>query len=85
MELTSAYLDRTVAMILERRRLAAAALPQRQRLAAVIHLCGAGGGDEFAQRGFQLLGGQRCGEHEVSVYLARVSAMQSVFERLASR
>jgi len=84
-ELTSAYLDRTVAMILERRRLASAVLSQRQRLAAVIHLCGAGGGDEFAQRGFQLLGGQRCGEHEVSAYLARVSAMQSVFERLASR
>jgi hypothetical protein len=84
-ELTSAYLDQTVAMILERRRMAAVTLAQRQRMAAVIHLCGAGGGDEFAQRGFQLIDGQRCGEHEVRAYLARVGAMQAVFDRLASR
>jgi hypothetical protein len=83
-ELTSAYLDRNVAMILERRRMAAAGLPQRQRLAAVIHLCGAGGGDEFAQHGFQPLDGQRCGDHEVRSYLERVAAMQRVFGRLAA-
>jgi len=83
-ELTSAYLDRSVAMILERRRMAAAGLPQRQQLAAVIHLCGAGGGDEFARRGFQLTDGQRCGEHEVRAYLARVSEMQRAFGRLAA-
>jgi hypothetical protein len=50
----------------------------------VIHLCGAGGGDEFARRGFQLTDGQRCGEHEVRAYLARVSEMQRAFGRLAA-
>ena len=83
-ELTAAYLDRSVAMILERRRTAAATLAQRQQLAAVIHLCGAGGGDEYAQRGFRLPEGQRCGDHEVRSYLERVGAMQRVFGRLAA-
>src|SRR5579864_4552044 len=40
-ELTSAYLDRNVAITLERHSLAAATLQQQQKLAAVIHLCGA--------------------------------------------
>src|ERR1700733_14068755 len=72
-ELTSAYLDRGVANILERRRLLSAALPEKQQLAAVIHLCGAGAGDEFARHGFHLPEGQHCGDHEVRVYLARVN------------
>src|ERR1700733_2295979 len=72
-ELTSAYLDRSVATILERRRLLSAALPEKQQLAAVIHLCGAGAGDEFARHGFHLPEGQHCGDHEVRVYLARVN------------
>jgi hypothetical protein len=49
----------------------------------VIHLCGAGAGDEYARRGFQLAAGQRCGDHEVRVYLARIEAMKSVFDRLS--
>ncbi len=83
-ELTSAYLDRSVAIILERRRLLSASLPEKQQLAAVIHLCGAGAGDGFARRGFHLLDGQRCGDHEVHAYLARVSSMKTVFDRLAA-
>lgn len=82
-ELTSAYLDHSVAVILERHALGAAALSRTQDLAAVIHLCGAGAGDDYARRGFQLLAGQRCGEHEVRAYVARVNAMKSVFAALA--
>ena len=83
-ELTSAYLDHSVAIILERRRLQSAALPQKQQLAAVIHLCGAGAGDEFARRAFHLPERQHCGDHEVRAYLARVNSMKTVFDRLAA-
>jgi hypothetical protein len=82
-ELTSAYLDRNVAMILERHRLAPTPLQLKQQLAAVIHLCGAGAGDDYARRGLQLIPGQRCGDHEVRVYLARIEAMKAVFDRLS--
>ncbi|HEY2676461.1 MAG TPA: hypothetical protein VGI65_05795 [Steroidobacteraceae bacterium] len=81
-ELTSAYLDRSVAAILERQRVAAATLQHKQQLAALIHLCGAGAGDEFARRGFRLTEGQRCGDTSVRGYLDRVGAMRVVFERL---
>jgi hypothetical protein len=82
-ELTSAYLDRSVANILERHRIGAATLQHKQMLAALIHLCGAGAGDEFARRGFKLNEGQHCGDHPARVYLDRVSAMKAVFDRLA--
>lgn len=81
-ELTSAYLDRSVALILERHRMSSAALLQKQMLAALIHLCGAGAGDEFARRRFRLADGQRCGDHLARAYLTRVESMQSVFSRL---
>jgi hypothetical protein len=82
-ELTSAYLDHAVSVILERRQIASASLQRKQLLAAVIHLCGAGAGDEYAKRGFRLIDGQRCGDHEVHVYLDRVTAMKVAFSRLA--
>jgi hypothetical protein len=81
-ELTAAYLDRSVASILGRHRLTAATLQHKQDLAALIHLCGAGAGDAFAGRGFQATDDQRCGEHIVRVYLAQVNAMKRVFHRL---
>jgi hypothetical protein len=83
-ELTSAYLDRSIADILARHRLLSAPLQRKQDLAAVIHLCGAGAGDEYARRGFRSPGGQRCGDHEVRAYIARVDAMKAVFDRLAA-
>jgi hypothetical protein len=82
-ELTSAYLDRNVAMILQRHRVTFAPLQLKQQLAAVIHLCGAGAADDYARRGFQATAGQRCGDHEVRVYLARIEAMKAVFDRLS--
>jgi Transglycosylase SLT domain len=80
-ELTSAYLDRRVAAIVEGRRIAAT-LAQKQELAALIHLCGASAGDSYAARGFRLKPGQRCGEHDPRAYLARVATMKRLFARL---
>ncbi len=82
-ELTAALLDRSVAGTLDRLRIATATLRQKQDLAAVIHLCGAGPGDAYARRGFRLTPGQRCGDHDVSGYLAEVNALKRHFVRLA--
>ena len=83
-EMTSALLDRDVARTLERRRIVTAAVRQKQDLAAIIHLCGTGPGDDFARRGFRLAPGQRCGDHDVAGYLARVNGMKRQFARLAA-
>jgi len=82
-ELTSAYLDRAVSATLARHHLGAADLRRRQQLAAYIHLCGAGAGDAFAQRGLKFLPGERCGDHEARAYVGRVEAMRSVFAKLS--
>jgi hypothetical protein len=81
-ELTSAYLDRSVASILERRHMNSASLLQKQMLAALVHLCGAGAGDEFARRRFRLAEGERCGDHPARAYIERVQTMQGLFSRL---
>jgi hypothetical protein len=81
-ELTAVSLDRSVANTIG--RTAAATLQQKQNLAAVIHLCGAGTGGSYARRGFRLTASQRCGDHDVSSYLARVNAMKRHFARLAA-
>jgi hypothetical protein len=83
-ELTSALLDRDVARTLEQRRIVTATPRQKQDLAAVIHLCGTGPGDDFARRGFRLVPGQRCGDHDVAGYLARVNGMKRQFARMAA-
>jgi hypothetical protein len=77
--MTSAYLDRRVANTLARHRIRSATLRQKQDLAAMIHLCGAGAGDRHARRGLKLTPGQRCGDHDVRGYLAKVNAMKAVF------
>jgi hypothetical protein len=83
-EMTSALLDRDVARILERRRIVVATPRQKQDLAALIHLCGVGPGDDFARRGFRLAPGQRCGDRDAGGYLARVNGMKQQFARLAA-
>jgi hypothetical protein len=82
-ELTAALLDRSVASAMGRQRIAAATLRQKQNLAAVIHLCGAGAGDDYARRRFRLAARQRCDDHAVSDYLLKVNAMKQQFTRLA--
>jgi hypothetical protein len=81
-ELTSAYLDTRVEMALARAGIRRASQAQKQDLAAVIHLCGAGAGTRYAMRGLRLLPGQRCGDHEVRAYVSRVNAMKRVFAAL---
>src|SRR5438093_2656642 len=83
-EMTAALLDRSVTGTMARHRIAAATLQQKQDLAAVIHLCGAGPGDAYARRGFRLTPGQKCGDHDVRGYLAQVNAMKRQFVRLAA-
>lgn len=83
-ELTAALLDRQVARTLERRRIATATLRQKQDLAAFIHLCGEGAGEGYARRGFRLVPGQRCGDHDPARYLAHVNGMKRQFVRLAA-
>ena len=78
-ELTAALLDRQVARTLARHRLTAATLKQKQDLAALIHLCGAGAGDAYARRGLRLTAGQRCGDHDVRRYLGQINALKRQF------
>jgi hypothetical protein len=83
-EMTAAMLDRAIARSLERHRRRTASLQQRQDLAAIIHLCGSGAGDEFVRRGFGFRRGQRCGDHDPRRYVARVNALKRQFARLAA-
>jgi hypothetical protein len=82
-ELTSAYLDRSVAQILERYPAPGATLAQKQRLAAMLHLCGAGAALTYARRGLRFVPGQRCGAHDARAYVERVMSMQRRFAALA--
>jgi hypothetical protein len=82
-ELTAAYLDRAVSDILLRHQLLASSPRQQQELAAVVHLCGAGAAEAFARRHFRLTAEQRCGDHEVRAYVARVNALVALFRHLA--
>jgi hypothetical protein len=84
-EMTSAALDRGVTKVLVRRGVRSATLEQKQKLAALIHLCGASAGDGYARRGFQLKKGQRCGDHDARAYLTRVVNMSRVFRELAAQ
>jgi hypothetical protein len=84
-ELTAAYLDIKVAEALGPRRLSRTTVKQRQTLAALIHLCGAGAGRQYVARGLRLSSGQRCGDHLAAHYIAKVTEMETVFRKLGSR
>jgi hypothetical protein len=83
-ELASVYLDRNVAAVLARAGDVAASPQQKQDLAAFIHLCGGGPATAYARRHFQMISGERCGDHLVAAYVARVNAMKRQFLRLAA-
>jgi hypothetical protein len=83
-ELASIYLDRQVAGVLAAVPNTKASPRQKQELATLIHLCGAGPARSFARRGFQLAAGERCGDHLASAYLAKVNVMKRRFVRLAA-
>jgi hypothetical protein len=79
-ELTAAYLDRSVTSALQRHHSRFATLEREQELAAVIHLCGAGAGDAYVRRGLKLAEGEKCGDHAARDYVARVKTFKRVFE-----
>ena len=83
-ELAAVYLDHNVAAVLARAPGTAASPQQKQDLAAFIHLCGAGPASAFVHRGFQVMASERCGDHLVAAYLAKVKAMKRQFLRLAA-
>jgi len=86
-EMTAALLDHQVRGILARTHAggtsaAAVGVRARQHLAAIIHLCGAGAAARYAAAGLQFSNGQRCGDHNLAVYLARLDRMLAVFHAL---
>ncbi len=83
-EMTAAYLDVGVTRVLGRFPKLRATLEQKQTLATMMHLCGAGAAAEYARRGLTLTAGQRCGTHDARTYVARVTKMQRRFKALAS-
>ena len=83
-ELTAVFLDRKVTAILGNRRNTRISRQQREELAAVIHLCGTGRARAFARRGFRLTPGERCGDHDVAAYLARMNGVKRQFLNLAA-
>ncbi|OQW33626.1 MAG: transglycosylase [Nitrospira sp. SG-bin1] len=78
-EMTAALLDRYVAKAVGDRP---ATFPQKQDLAAVIHLCGAGAGRDYVKRNFRLLPHQRCGDQDVRTYLLKIQAFKQQFSSL---
>jgi Transglycosylase SLT domain len=83
-ELAAVYLDRNVQAVLARAGDVTASAQQKQDLAALIHLCGAGPALAFVHHGFQTVAGERCGDHLVAAYLTKVNLMKHQFLRLAA-
>jgi len=83
-ELTAVFLDRNVAAILGRGRKTKISHQQKEELAAFIHLCGTGPATAFARRGFRLMPGERCGDHDVAAYLTQINVMKQRFLRMAA-
>ena len=79
MELTAALLDRQVTRLIGDHD---ATFQQKQDLAAVIHLCGAGTGRNYVKRNFRLIPHQRCGDHDLRTYLLKISALKQQFASL---
>jgi len=82
-EMTAAYLHRKVVDTLAARGTAKVSLAQKQKLAAVIHLCGLKRGETFAARGFRVTQGELCGTHRLQRYLIHIALMTQRFARLA--
>ena len=83
-ELTAINMDRYVNAILVGLPKVRATAQQKQDLAAILNLCGAGLANAYARRGFKMAPGARCGDHEAAVYVAKVDEMMKVFRKLAA-
>jgi hypothetical protein len=84
-EMTAAWLQRSVDEILAAGRIRRATSAQKQRLAAVVHLCGRERAAACARRGFWIIPGERCGDHDLARYVARVEELASAFARMRAR
>jgi hypothetical protein len=82
MELTASLLDRQVTRLMGNRQ---ATFEQKQDLAAVIHLCGAGAGRDYVKRNYRLIPHQRCGDHDLRTYLLKISALKQQFAFLKAQ
>jgi len=82
-ELTSAYLHQSVINTLAARGRTKASPGQKQKLAAVIHLCGLKTGETFSAGGFRVTPGLFCGTHSLQSYLGRIDLMKKRFAQLA--
>lgn len=80
-EMTAGYLHRSVVNTLPSHGVRVS-LAQKQKLAAVIHLCGLKRGEAFIGRGFRAASGERCGAHSLGRYLVQVDLMKRRFARL---
>ncbi len=78
-ELTAALLDRQVMQTVGPQP---ATLQHKQDLAAIIHLCGASVGREYAKRKYRLLPDQQCGEHDVKDYVTKIAGFKRQFAKL---
>lgn len=82
-EMTAARLHEHLVQALGPERAERIGVRSRERLAAVIQLCGPARGATFVRRGFRVDTGERCGTHDLAAYLARVDRFTLSFERLA--
>jgi hypothetical protein len=83
-EMIAAYLHESVIDTLAAPRAAKIGRAQKQKLAAVIHLCGVKRGENFAAHGFRAGPGESCGTHSLQRYLTQVELMKTRFARLAA-
>lgn len=83
-EMTAAYLHEAVERILAEHQLRRATPEQQRQLAAVVHLCGRERGAAHARRAFRVARGERCGDHDLAAYLARVGQLRRAFERFGA-
>jgi Transglycosylase SLT domain len=82
-EMTSAYLHQSVVATLGSRT--KVSLTQKQKLAAVIHLCGPKRGETFLARSFRTTANERCGTHSLKRYLTAIDLLKQQFSRLSAK
>jgi hypothetical protein len=82
-EMTAAYLHRSVVDLLATRRGLRVTAAQREDLAALTHLCGKRRAEEFLRRRLHVLPAERCGSHGLAHYLAKVRRAKQEFLRLS--
>jgi hypothetical protein len=82
--LTAAYLRSHVRKVLAgtKRRVA---MRDREKLAAVIHLCGPGKGEAYRRARFNADGLDACGSQPVGAYVRRVMAYRALFSGISDK